>query len=577
MFMRKRILPALALCLFLVLPVFPQDVRVSISSREGYVGLPLDYQITVTGSKQAEVPDLSGFDGFSVKYKGQSQSTQNSFINGRRSSSVTVMFAWQLTPLREGILTVPSVAVDVDGKIYRTPQGTVSITPPRELKGFKLALRPESEKVYIDQAVNVDLDFYVSSEVGNLSITLPGQSSGSREGTDFLILDSAAPDQASHDIRQIPIGDRTFYGYVSSRYEEGEQYTVLTIPLNIVPLRSGQLSLEGASVAFSTQEGTWPRAVAQNHVIPSGDCIITAAPLPGEIGGSPNGVLLTRGDLKIRADLSSDKARPGDPLTLTLTLSGLVHPELCNIPPLRDFSPLAQDFSLPSERSRPKVSGNDLILVQTIRPDSVKTRGVPPISFIYFDLEKEEIRTVSTEAIPLAMSSAGDLALSDVENFQARETVSPLRENDNGIRQNKSPRELRTGDMRGTALTGEPLFLAALFVPPLLFLIYLGSLGLGSLLRHRKVRRGQNPRYQLEKALGRGEEGFASFEKYLRDRLFSGKSFHRTDLEERCASPDSKGLFVLYEKLERERYGGGDAESDREDILTRVRKWEDSL
>ncbi|MBN2626899.1 MAG: BatD family protein [Spirochaetales bacterium] len=575
--MRKRIVPALLLCLTTLIPLIAQDVRVSISSREGYVGLPLDYQITVTGSKQADVPDLSGFDGFSVKYNGQTQSSQTSIINGQRSSSVTVRFSWQLTPLREGTLTIPSITVNVDGDSYKTPRGTVTITPPRELEGFKLVLRPESEKVFIDQAVTVDLDFYVSSEVGNLTFTLPGQGSGSREGTDFLILDSTAPDQASHDIRQIPIGDRTFYGYVSSRYEEGQQFTVLTIPLSLVPLKSGQLSLKGASVAFSTQEGTWPRTVTQNHVIPSGECTITAAPLPGEISGSPNGVLLTKGDLKIRADLSADKARPGDPLTLTLTLSGLIHPELCDIPPLRDFSSLAQDFSLPSERSKPKVSGNDLVLVQTIRPDSVKTRGVPPISFTYFDLEKEEVRTVSSEAIPLVMSSAGDLTLSDVENFQGKETLSPLRENDKGIRQNKSLQELTAGDRRGTTLTGKPYYLAALLAPPLLFLIFLVSLGVGTLLQRRNHRRGQNPRYQLEKALEGGEEGFASFEKYLRDRLFSGKSFHRSNLAERCAAPESKGLFALYEKLERERYGGGNADSDRQEILARVREWEDSL
>ncbi len=552
-----------------------QEVRVSISSREGYVGVPLDYVISVTGSKKADVPELLGFDGFSVNYAGQNQSSQTSIINGMRSSSVTVQFSWKLTPLREGTLKIPSVAVNVAGEIYNTPAGMVTVTPPRKMDGFKLVLRGEEGKVYRDQVTTVDMDFYVSSEVGNLNFTLPGQNGGSLEGTDFLILDSAPPDQASHDVRQIPIGGRVFYGYVSSRYEGGQQFTVLTIPLNIMPLRAGSLSLEGASVAFSTQSGSFMRPVTESHVIPADSFALEAASLPREIRESPNGILLTRGDLRVTGELSSDRARPGDPLTLTLTLSGLVHPELCEVPPLNSFTSLAEEFSLPAERSTPRSEGHDLKIVQTVRPISVKTRGIPSMDFVYFDLEREEVRRVSTDFIPLAMSSAGDLNWADVENFQSGETkASPLRENDQGIRQNKSSQDVRRGDTRGTTFLASPAYRAGIMAPPALLFLYLSGWGILSLLRKRGERLRGNPRRQLIHSLDRGEDPFATYDRYLRSRLFGGKSFERGELKEKALALDLPVLAELHGRLERERYGGGGIPVKREEMEEVVKRLE---
>ena len=555
-----------------------QDVRVSISSKEGYVGLPLDYTITITDTKKADVPQLEGFDGFDIDFKGQTQSTQSFNINGQRSTSITVMFSWELTPLREGTLTIPSIPVKLENQVYQTPEGRISVVPPREVEGYRLVLEAEQDKVIVGQPVTVNMDFYVSSEVGNLKFTLPGGKQGSGEGVDFTILDSEIPDQNSHNIRQIPVGNRVFYGYVGSRMEGGAQYTVLTVPLEIVPLRAGELVLDNAAVAFTAQRGSWPRTVSEDHVIPSRECRLTVGKLPAEIENSANGILLARGELKADVTVSSQEARPGDPLTLRIVLSPLDHPELCEIPPLAEFTGIESNFSLPKDRSRPKAEGNSLVITQTIRPVSVAVREIPSLDFVYYDLEEERVKHLQTEPIPLVMSSAGDLSMTDVESFQSSSGgTSELRENDRGIRQNKSLDRLSAGDRRGTSYMASVPYRLMFFAPPFLFCLYLLILLVLHIFKRSREKANSNSLRQLKKSLAAGEDPLIAYERYIRQRLFGGRSFKRSGLKEKGASLGLEELENVYLRLEQSRFGGGTAAVGMEEILETAENLEKKL
>lgn len=576
--MDKKSLLGSLLFLRLLTCLAGQDVRVSISSREGYVGLPLQYVITVTDEKEAQVPELVGLDDFDVTYQGQSQSSQTSIVNGKRSSSVKVQFTWNLTPLREGELTIPSQKVWVNGKEWDTPSGTVVISPPRKVEGFLLTLDSDQKRAYRGQTVTVNLDFYVSREVGNLNFTLPGQGKGSREGEDFILGESLPPAGSGQNVRQVSIGGRVFYGYVDSRLEGGKQYTVLTLPLKVIPLKAGILSLEGASVAFSVEEGAWPRTSLVNYVVPSDPFTLEVRKLPEEIAASPNGILLARGELDVRAELSAREARPGDPLTLTVTLSGLVNPENCDIPGLDRFTSLAEDFSLPSSRSRPKVEGDRLTLVQTVRPKAVTSGAIPPLEFVYLDLQSDQVRRAVTESIPLAMTSAGSLSVNDMEVFNDEEGEGDdLRINDKGISQNKRGEELFR-DTRGTVFMGSSTYLILLSSPPALFLILLVLKGVGRALRNRKERQARDPYRRFLSEMEETEKLYGPFDRYLRNRFFKGRSFDPDELNRVLPSREiCAELIEVYHALERERFSGEASKSLRENILKTLEKVEAAL
>jgi hypothetical protein len=573
--MRYRRIFFIAL-LFLVVSTLltAQNVRVSISSREGYVGLPLQYMITITGSKEAQIPQLSGLEDFDVSYQGKNQSSQTSIVNGSRTSSISVQFTWQLTPRKEGNLIIPSQTIEVEGETVHTASGTVTIRPPGKVEGFKLLLDSDQKSAYRGQSMTVNLDFYVSREVGNLNFSLPGQSKGSREKEDFLILESRLPDRSGNDIRQIPVGNRTFYGYVSSRLEGGEQYTILTIPLDIMPLHEGPLSLEGATVSFSVEEGVWPRSNTVSHVIAAEPLTLTAKELPEEIRESPNGVLLARGDLKVRSLLSASEARPGDPLTLTVELDGLINPDYCEIPPLEEFSDLDETFSLPSSRSRPRVDQGILSLVQTIRPISVKSNLVPPLEFIYLNLETNQVSRVSTEPIVLTMSSAGNLSANDLEVFgENQEEQDRLIANEKGIRQNKSIQSVIIGgDQRTEKLTLPVLVL--IFLPPLIFLFQQIIMLIGRLLYKKSLRDKQNPYKQFLLSCENELNCFAPLDRYIRDKYFNGKSFTRKELEELTEKKGVRELYSLYIEGEQSRYAGEEARLNRDRVISIVREQE---
>src|SRR3954469_24262271 len=76
------------------------DVRVGLSTRETYVGLPVTLRILVFDA-QAEAPVVPSIDGVDIKSPGApAQSTQITTINGRTTTSTT--FAYELTPQHAG-------------------------------------------------------------------------------------------------------------------------------------------------------------------------------------------------------------------------------------------------------------------------------------------------------------------------------------------------------------------------------------------------------------------------------------------------------------------------------------------
>src|SRR5690349_8373845 len=91
------------------------EVRVGLSTRETYVGLPVTLRIQVANATKAESPRVPEVDGLTIKSLGEpSHSTQITTINGRTTTSTTQTFAYELTPQRAGSFRIPPIEVNAD-------------------------------------------------------------------------------------------------------------------------------------------------------------------------------------------------------------------------------------------------------------------------------------------------------------------------------------------------------------------------------------------------------------------------------------------------------------------------------
>jgi len=103
------------------------------------IGMDDTLQLTVTlrGLENPSPPDLAGLEDFQVRSRSISTSIQS--MNGR--TSLQTSFEYRLVPLRTGMLTIPALEYEVDGRTLKTAPIRVevvkgSVAPPPERRSL---------------------------------------------------------------------------------------------------------------------------------------------------------------------------------------------------------------------------------------------------------------------------------------------------------------------------------------------------------------------------------------------------------------------------------------------------------
>jgi hypothetical protein len=188
------------------------------------------------------------------------------------------------------------------------------------------------------------------------------------------------------------------------------------------------------------------------------------------------------------------RARPtevavGDPITITIELTDLTRKgtplELLAPPPLARIDPLVERFKMPSDPLAGIVERNRKRFTQTIRAANEQVQEIPAIPFSFFDPDVGEYRTSWSEPIPITVSPASTVPLSEVIGSvdATADTTSTLTEISGGILANyvDPDRLLRT--RRVTPLWWWAVLLG---LPPLLYT--------GTIVTHRRARRLRDDR-----------------------------------------------------------------------------------
>ena len=118
------------------------SVQAQVAKQEVAVGEPFLLQIKIEGDDSPSEPDLSGLHDFTVESKGGGQNNRESItiINGKmnRISEHGYVFNYALTPKRDGILTIPAIAITAAGNNLLTQPITIKVSKPEQTDGYEL-------------------------------------------------------------------------------------------------------------------------------------------------------------------------------------------------------------------------------------------------------------------------------------------------------------------------------------------------------------------------------------------------------------------------------------------------------
>lgn len=391
----------------LAVQAFAQSVTATVSHRTAAVGDMVQYHIQVTddGSSDVEPPDIS-VDGLDIRYAGPSTSRRMEFVNGRFSQSNTTTLVYQIVPSAPGAYTIPAVTLNVAGQPLRTQplafkveKSTGAVSDGQNGTIAFAEIDPFKRELYVGEIVPVEINFYLDARV-----------------------------QA--ELEQMP--ELTGEGYTKGKADEprqqqarkdGKDWKVVTFRTLITPSKAGALTLGPANVPFIAEvprqqqrrrsldpfdsffdNSFFNRAERKrfNVQAPAVDLKVRPLPAAGRLADFSGAI----GQFTFTASGKPDHVKVGDPITMTLTVTGkgsfarMQAPALVNAGGWHAY-PASKNFE-PEGKS--EIEGTNTFEMP-VTPETAH-REMPQFQFTYFDPEQGKYVSLKSKPAPLTVEGA---------------------------------------------------------------------------------------------------------------------------------------------------------------------------
>ena len=577
-----------------------------------FVGEPVIFQIQVSGSDHPEQPDVSHIEGVSVEYTGGSQNNNSSvtIVNGKMTSNVSrgYVFSYQLVPQQTGTFTIPAIAVRADGKTIQTRPVSITVQTPAETDDFKLRLSLSKDHVYVGEPVTLTLTWYLGQDVRSFNVNLP-----LLEHTDaFAFIDPEVDTTTGAQFYRLPLGDGEVIGEQGQGTLDGTEFTTITFSKVLIPKTSGVITIEPATVACEalagyqrTQRGSrfgndpfsqlfnddffsmGRQGTYQKVVVPSNALEIQVKDVPEQ--GRPDNFAGHIGNYGIKADAAPVDMKVGDPITLTLTLSGPEYLDYVTLPPLSTQPKLTQDFKISQERAVGEIQGKTKVFTQTIRALRPDIHVIPPIELPYFNTKAGKYDVARTAPIPITVDATNIVTVLDAEGREMPlSSKADVETWTQGIAYNYEGLSVLTNQRAGLEYwLKSPVWLGVISMPPGVYLILLSSVVVIK-KRHAdpsamRAKKAYGTLLTDLKTAGRNASGQESTDfillalrNYLGDKLRippGALVFRdvRDALAEKSVTQDMlESLKTIFEQCEASRYSGASQNADAASLSERV-------
>lgn len=370
-----------------------------------------------------------------------SRSSSVQIINGRASSNSTCSYVYVLQADKEGSYELPSATVRVDGKTYKSGKATVSVgngggksTAKSDNDGSKAEQEEQSAKKRNPNADPLVPDASVGK--GNLYFTIDATKRKVYEQEPIVltykvhsnvklglanVMLKQKPDLKGFWSQEIPLSRN-----ITSEPERhgNELFGVGTCLKYVVfPQQTGSLVVPGVTFecdvkqrmgamdpfdAFFSGGGNMNRVVQRS----TEDMSIEVLPLPEKPVGFSGGV----GQFNLQTALMTPEPRTNDVVTMRVTVSGTGNMGLLKAPQItfpESFETYDAKMTDKTKVSDKGITG-EVYFDYTFVPREVGQYNIPAGKFIYFDTDKHEYVTLSTEALHLDVKK-GQRSQEDVD------------------------------------------------------------------------------------------------------------------------------------------------------------------
>ena len=426
----------------------PISVQAQVEKQEVSVGESFILQIKIDGDDSPLQPDLSGLQDFTVQPQGGTQNNRESItiINGKmnRISEHGYVFQYLLTPRRDGMLTIPAIEITAGGRTLMTQPVPIRVSKPVATDEFKLQLTLSETESYVGQPLVLTVKWYVNTNIAEFRYDLPFL-----EDQRFTFAD--LPEDSGYQGQDaIPLNLQG--GTVVARKGQEGQYTTVTLRKVLIPREPGEFTLGRGSVYSKVITGYQQKrpgqpfndffddvfgrrqAIYRQFVTESNELAIKVLPLPEENRPRDfNGLI---GQFSLAAEAKPTEVNVGDPITLTVMVTGGEYLDNVVLPPLNNQADIRDNFKVPEEMGPGEIDGRVKVFIQTIRAKNPSVKEIPGITLSYFNPKTRQYESAETKAIPLQVSASKIVTARDAEGITTGMATKELTSSNKGIAYN---------------------------------------------------------------------------------------------------------------------------------------------
>lgn len=435
------------------------ELIVEIERREIYEGESVRYSVTVNHVENPTAPVLSGMDDFQVVNLGEQSlnSQQITIINGRRTEIIRrgMQYNYRLTPKRSGRFTIPAPTAKVGNAEITGQPVTLRVVAPEVQDSVILTLAVDRQSVYPMQRFELALTIAVKE--------LPGEHNGRdplsvQPTPPTLLLPCLTDDEVFEGIgvakswREVlkplvsrqgngvqinnvgaqsvfSLFDRQATGFhptprqTTRKDNNGKdiRYWEYEFRRTMVPQKIGNYQFGPATLKGTFADGFQNGRLAGREIYAVAKSLsVNVKDVP--IKGRPESYIGAVGNFDVSMALAPTAASVGDPMTLTVTLTGQGTLADARPPKLSSLSEITDSFRM--YEATEETTASSRRFTYSLRPLSTSVSEFPSVSVSFFDVESEKYVTRMTEPIAVSIREAETLSGSDIVSSPA-DTAAP--------------------------------------------------------------------------------------------------------------------------------------------------------
>ena len=485
----KKILSILFICCITISAFAEEAVEFTASAPSKVIaGKPFQLSYTVNQrGKDLRAPEFENFDFIAGPYTSQSSST--SFVNGKRTSTFTMIYTYTLKAENEGTYTIPPATIKVDGTQYTSNGVRITVLPPDKVDQSPQNSGGSSPATQSPTADN---------NVGGENIFMRTIVSKTKVHEQESILLTYKLYFVNVDVAQLTNNTRLpeFKGFLKQELEMGEiqtelehyngrnyQTAVLYRAL-LFPQRGGDIKIDPAQfeAVLRVQNRAQVRSIFDDFFnsyttvlkpLESPGITIHVESLPA---GKPAGFCGGVGQFSISSKISNTELQANEAVTLTITIQGNGNMKLVKTP--------AVDWPEGFEVYDPKVTNNvknttagtsgTKVIEYLAIPRAGGVYTIPPIQFAYYDTKEDAYRTLKTPeyVLNIARAQGEESVTGVVANYVNKEDIQQLGTDIRYIFTGQTPQMYTTSSLKYGSFLYWMCYLLPLIIAMTLFVVF---------------------------------------------------------------------------------------------------------